>query len=97
MIKRKSIKGTIKRLFAFVLVILIILPTASFADDFILTDPVAATYTGRAQMASVINAARFADIADLGGAWPAEAVVRGVALGTIHPEGVYFRPHERTR
>jgi hypothetical protein len=96
LIKSKKI---ILRLNAFVLTFLMVFTSSVstsvfFADDFILTDPVAATYTGRAGATALINAARFADIAGLDGAWPAEAVVRGVALGTILPEGENFRPDD---
>jgi len=63
----------------------------AFGDIFILTDEVRQTFVGRPQANALINNANFAD---LGYIWPAEAAVRGIALGTMHGEDNFFRPND---
>jgi len=81
----------LKRFGAFVLAFMMALPTVVFADDFILVDE-NNIFRGRANAAALINGANFTDLSD---AWPAEAVVRGVAFGAIHGgDSQFFRPND---
>jgi len=81
-----------KRILTFVLAVMMVLPAIpTFGDIFILTDEVRQTFVGRPQANALISNANFTDISDI---WPAEAVVRGVALGTLHGEDSMFRPME---
>jgi len=81
------LRKLIKRFGVFALMFIMALPAvAVFADDFILVDE-RREFTGRTNAQTLI---RSADFSDLGSAWPAEAVVRGVAFGSIHAEGANF-------
>ena len=81
----------IKRFGAFALAFIVAMPAmAVFADDFILVDE-RREFVGRSNANTLI---RSADFEDIGSAWPAEAVVRGVAFGTIHGEGPNFNPNQ---
>jgi hypothetical protein len=81
---------------AFVLAALMVLPLATpvFADDFILVDA-NRTFTGRAEAEALMESANFDD---LGANWPAEAVVRGIALGALSGDAAVdfrnFRPND---
>jgi len=81
----------VKRFGAFALAFIMTIPAmAVFADDFILVDE-RREFVGRSNAHTLI---RSADFTDLGSAWPAEAVVRGVAFGAIHAEGAAFNPNQ---
>ncbi|MCL2574829.1 MAG: S-layer homology domain-containing protein [Defluviitaleaceae bacterium] len=80
------------RLLTAVMAAVMVLPSISaFGDIFILTDEVRATFAGRTNANQLIRNATFDDLSF---AWPAEAVVRGVALGAIHGEDNSFRPND---
>jgi len=81
-----------KRLVALFLAVLMVLPMAVplSADDFILVDE-NRTFAGRTYADALMRSAGFDDLMGLDGAWPVEAVVRGVALGALSGDTVQFR------
>ncbi|MCL2217935.1 MAG: S-layer homology domain-containing protein [Defluviitaleaceae bacterium] len=73
------------------LVAIMLLPSVVFGvDELVHIDPVANTYTGRAQAPQLINQLLFMDLPD--GETVREAIIRGGALEVIRPEAAQFRP-----
>ena len=84
-------RKSIARALCFVLVTILLLPTAVVGrDGFILTDPVENTYTGRSQMERLIQQLQFTDLPENESA--RDAIIRGFALEIFRPVSNQFRP-----
>ena len=73
--------------------ILALVPTLSYAetDDFIFTDPIANTFTGRIEAAEMIENLTFRDLPNT--FWAMDAIVRGGALNLVKGYSEWFNPN----
>jgi len=87
------------RVLAFMLAVAVAIPTVAFAafpsgtlrgDGFILTDPVANTYTGRPLADRLINQLQFTDLPENPN--DQDAIIRGAAMEIFRPDTRQFRP-----